>query len=403
SLQGIRIVDLSRGWAGPLACRQLADMGADIIKVESCERFDWWRSWEATPEWIEDDGAEKSSAFNMVNRNKRDITLDLQHPDGRDLLLRLVSTANAVVENFSGGVLPKLNLSYETFKSVNEEIILLSMPAFGSTGPWQDFRAYGSTVEQSSGLPHLNGLAEDLPTMHHVAYGDAVGGLNGAAALLVALRHQARCGEGQFVDLSQVEGLFPLAAHGIMHYSATQSAPPRTGNQSTEAAPQGVYACAGDDEWIVIQVFDDAQWQALYLEASPYLNAITDRFTQREDLEQALSEWAANKDAHQLMQVLQSKQIPAAATHRASTLINDVHLTERGYWQWMERAVVGNQPNPSPPFRATDHVIELKSPAPTLGEHNHEVLVSELGISEEEYARLIKAGIIGNRPRMPGG
>ena len=109
-LNGIRIIDLSMGWAGPLACRHMADMGADVIKVESCERFDWWRSWEATPEWIENNGAEKSTAFNTVNRNKRDITLDLEHPEGRNLLLDLVKTANIVVENYSGSVLPKLNL-----------------------------------------------------------------------------------------------------------------------------------------------------------------------------------------------------------------------------------------------------------------------------------------------------
>ena len=301
SLKGIRVVDLSMGWAGPLACRQLADMGADVIKVESCERFDWWRSWEATPEWIADDGAEKSSAFNMVNRNKRAITLDLEHPDGTDLLLKLVSTAHAVVENFSGGVLPRLGLGYDVFKAIKENIILLSMPAFGSTGPWRDFRAYGSTVEQSSGLPHLNGLPEDPPTMHHVAYGDAVGGLNGAAALLVALRHQARTGEGQFVDLSQVEALFPLAAHGIMHFAATQTAPPRHGNQSLEAAPHGVYRCAGDDNWIVVQVYSDTQWQSLQHIAAPELADIKDRFCDGDALTRQLERWCADKDAQALM------------------------------------------------------------------------------------------------------
>ena len=150
ALSAITVIDLTMGWAGPLATRNLADMGADVIKVESCERFDWWRSWEATPEWIADDGAEKSNQFNMVNRNKRAITLDLEHPEGRRLLLELVRTANAVVENFSGGVLPKLDLSYDVFRSVRSDVILLSMPAFGSTGPWRLFRAYGSTVEQSS-------------------------------------------------------------------------------------------------------------------------------------------------------------------------------------------------------------------------------------------------------------
>ena len=210
TLAGIRIIDLSMGWAGPLATRHLADLGADVIKVEGLQRFDWWRSWEATEEWIADDGAEKATNFNTVNRNKRGITLELEHPEGRALLLRLVAKAHAVVENFSGGVLPKLNLGYEQFREVKDDIIMLSMPAFGSTGPWSRLRAYGSTVEQASGLPHLNGYAEDPPTMHHVAYGDAVGGLNGAAALLVALNHLSQTGEGQFVDLSQAEALFPL-------------------------------------------------------------------------------------------------------------------------------------------------------------------------------------------------
>lgn len=401
NLEGIRIVDLSMGWAGPLACRQLADMGADVIKVESCERFDWWRSWEATPQWIEDDGAEKSSAFNMVNRNKRAITLDLEDADGRDLLLRLVASANAVVENFSGGVLPKLNLSYEVLKEANEKIILLSMPAFGSTGPWKNFRAYGSTVEHSSGLPHLNGLADDLPTMHHVAYGDAVGGLNGASGLLVALRHQARRGEGQFVDLSQAEGLFPLAAHGILHHSVTGAEPSRSGNQSDQSSPQGVYPCLGDDEWIVIQIFNETQWQALKLAASPNLNGVTDRFTHPEVLDHAIADWTKGLNSHELMRALQAKQIPAAATHKTSAVLKDQHLTERGYWQWMDRAVVGHQPNPSPPFRMDRDAIALKTPAPTLGEHNHEVLVGELGVADDEYNRLLSKGVIGNRPRMP--
>jgi len=401
SLQGIRIIDLSMGWAGPLACRQLADMGADVIKVESCERFDWWRSWEATPEWIADDGAEKSSAFNMVNRNKRAITLDLEDATGRDLLLRLVASAHAVVENFSGAVLPKLNLSYDIFKAVNDKIILMSMPAFGSTGPWANFRAYGSTVEQASGLPHLNGLEQDPPTMQHVAYGDAVGGLNGAAALLVALRHQARCGEGQFVDVSQVEGLFPLASHGIMTYSATQSLPVRTGNRHDEISPHGVYPCAGEDEWLVIQVFNNDQWQSLRAAAAPHLDAFDDRFAQTEELDRSIAAWTANQNGRDLMYRLQSVRIPAAATNKASTLLDDPHLQSENHWQWMQRAVVGNQPNPSAAFRVNGRALQIKSPAPTLGQHNHEVLVGELGISEQQYDQLIERGTIGDRPRMP--
>lgn len=409
-LSGIRIIDLSMGWAGPLACRHLADMGADVIKVESCERFDWWRSWEATPQWIADDGAEKSVAFNMVNRNKRNITLDLEHPEGRRLFLDLVQTANAVVENFSGGVMPKLNLTYEVLKTAKEDLVFLSMPAFGSTGPWANFRAYGSTVEHSSGLPHLNGFAEDPPTMHHVAYGDAVGGLTGASALLTALRHQAKTGQGQFVDLSQVEALHALAGHGILAYGVNQTVLPRIGNRSLQSAPHGVYPCAvadveegGDDVWIVIQVFDEAQWCGLRNLASPALDDfgdLPDRLGRLEDLEAALGTWTKPQTGRELMHQLQAAEVPAAVTNSAASLLNDEQLKATDYWQYLQRAYVGLQPNPSAPYRMGTAPTEITAVAPTLGQHNEEVLVGILGLAQVDLLRLAQLGVIGTQPRM---
>ena len=406
ALAGIRIIDLSMGWAGPLACRQLADMGADVIKVESCERVDWWRSWEATPEWIADDGAEKSTAFNTVNRNKRNITLDLEDPEGRDLLLQLIATANVVVENYSGSVLPKLKLSYEVFREINKEIILLSMPPFGSNGAWGEFRAYGSTVEQSSGLPHLTGIAEDAPTMMHVALGDSIGGRTGASALLVALRHQARTGKGQFVDLSQVEGLFPLASHGILEFAATGQEPPRAGNAHREYAPHGTYPCAGEDKWIVIEARNDAEWSALQGvigEGLEGFGTLADRIARREELEAELAAWTAARDPVEAEATLRAAGVPTAATLGPGDVLNSEHLGARGYWQWQERAVVGNQPNPSAPFReAGAGPYPIATPAPTLGQHNAEVLGGILGLSEADLERLTRSGVIGTKPRMPG-
>lgn len=404
ALAGIRIIDLSMGWAGPLAARHMADMGADVIKIESCERFDWWRSWEATPEWIADDGAEKSTAFNTVNRNKRNVTLDLEHPEGRELLLRLVSTANAVVENYSGSVLPKLKLGYEVFAEGKKDIILLSMPAFGSTGPWSQFRAYGSTVEQSSGLPHLHGEADDPPTMTHVALGDSIGGLNGASALLVALRHQARTGEGQYVDLSQVEALFPLAAHGILQQAAGGGVPDRRGNRSDEFAPHGAYRCRGEDNWITIQCGDEEQWQALAAEVGAGLDGFGDAADRRHraaELDAALGSWTAEQDHRELMLRLQKAGVPAAAALDTGAILSDEHLAARGFWQYLDRAVVGRQPNPSPPYRIGAEPFPIATPAPTLGQHNEEVLGGVLGLDASALARLSELGIIGKRPRMP--
>lgn len=408
-LEGIRIIDLTMGWAGPLATRNLADMGADVIKVESCERFDWWRSWEATPEWIADDGAEKSNQFNMVNRNKRAITLDLEQAEGRRLLLELVATANAVVENYSGGVLPKLDLGYEVFRRARPDIVQLSMPAFGSTGPWRLFRAYGSTVEQSSGLPHLHGYPEDPPTMLHVAYGDAVGGLNGAAALLTALRHQRRTGEGQFVDLSQAECLFPLAAHGILEYAASGLPPPRLANRSSRQAPHGVYPCASpagtSDSWLVIEVETEAQWQSL-ARRIPGLDGfgdLADRLARADELDEVIAAWTRRRPARTAMDELQAHGVPAAATNAMRDLISEPQLQSREYWQWLDRAVVGRQPNPSPPYRAGSAPIAIREPAPTMGQHNREVLGGILGLSEAQLAELEAAGVIGRKPRMRAG
>lgn len=403
-LEGIRIIDLSMGWAGPLAARNLADLGADVIKVESCENFDWWRSWEATQEWIDEDGAEKSPAFNSVNRNNRNITLDLSNPEGRELLLKLVKTANAVMENFSGGVLPKLNLGYEVFKKEKKDIILLSMHAFGSTGPWKMFRAYGSTVEQSSGLPHVSGDSTDPPMMHHIAYGDAVAGLNGVSALLIALRYQAKTGKGQFVDLSQVESLFPLASHGITEFTAKAKEPARNGNKSEFFSPYGVYPCKGDDKWIVIQIFNEEQWLNLKKLGGKTFNQfgdLQDRLSRLNELDKAVAEWTTTLEAQKLMYLLQEAKIPAAATHNMPSLLNDPHLSSRGFWQWLDRAVVGNQPNPSAPFIVNGERFPVKTPSPTLGQHNEEILSGILQLTQTDIDRLREKGIIGTKPRMP--
>jgi len=203
-LAGVRIVDLTMGWAGPLATRQLGDLGAEVIKVESCSYSDWWRGSDPRETAVREHQFEKSAIFNAVNRNKKGITLDLTQAEGAELLRRLVATADGVIENYSQGVLPKLGLGYDALKDVNPSLVMVSMAAFGSGNAWSEARAYGSTLEHGSGLPTVAGRAGEPPTMTHIALGDPMGGLNAAAALLAALYHRRRTGEGQHVNLSQV-------------------------------------------------------------------------------------------------------------------------------------------------------------------------------------------------------
>ncbi len=407
-LGDIRIVDLTMGWAGPLATRQLADLGADVIKVESCQYFDWWRGWESTPESIAQKLYEQSTAFNTTGRNKLGITLDLTSRRGVDLLLRLVAKSDAVIENYTASVLPRLGLDYERLREANPELVMVSMPPFGRSGPWMNHRAYGSTVEQASGLPHLNGRAADPPTMQHVALGDPIAGINAAAALLPALRHRRRTGEGQYVDLSHVQSMFPLAAHGLIEQAVRGAPPERTGGRHPLFAPWGVYPCIGAEPWITITVETGEQWKglcdALGMDAEdPAFADATGRKQREDELDRALATRTRLHDGLALERRLTSAGVPAAVLRNSLDVLYDPHLEARGYWQWRERAYVGNQPNPSAPFRPApedgqSRPYAVEWPAPTLGQHNREVLTRLLGLGADELDALEREKVIGTEP-----
>ena len=403
-LEGVTIVDLSMGWAGPLATRNLADLGAKVIKVESCTRFDWFRSWEASQEWIDNNGAEKAHNFIYVNRQKLGVTIDFESKSGRDLLLELVKGADAVVDNYPTGVLEKLNLDYHVMRKVKPDIVMLSMPAFGRTGPWAKFRAYGSTVEQAAGLPHLQGEEADPPTMLHVAFGDAVSGLYGTAALLTALRHKKKTGVGQFVDLSQAECMLPHAIHGILCQSVNGHAPARQGNHASDYFVHQVFPCKGRDQWILIQIKSEAEWESV-MDMIPTLRSFSclepmERRAKFIEIEAVIGEWTSTRSAKDLMAALQAVCVPAAILNDVADLMEDPHLVSRGYMQFLSRAFVGEQPHPSAPWRFGDAPIRISSSAPTLGQHNQDILGGLLGLSNGQIASLSRDGIIGNKPRL---
>ena len=407
-LRDIRIIDLTMGWAGPLASRQLADMGAEVIKVESCQYFDWWRGWESTPESIEQKLYEQSTAFNSANRNKFGITLDLTSRRGKGLLLRLVAISDAAIENYTASVLPKLGLGYERLCEVNPELVMVSMPPFGASGGWMDHRAYGSTVEQASGLPHLNGRAEDPPTMQHVAFGDPIAGINAAAALLTALRHRRRTGEGQYVDLSHVQSIFPLAAHGLVEQAIRGAPPARCGGRHPLHAPWGVYPCIGAEPWITITVETDEQWRRLcdtlgMDDSDSRFNTAFARKGREDELDRTIAARTQLHDGMALERRLAAVEVPSAVVRNTLDVLYDPHLEARGYWQWRDRAFVGNQPNASAPYRplrgdGENRPYAVEWPAPTLGQHGRQVLSRLLGLSEAELDALEADHIIGTSP-----
>lgn len=409
-LEGTTIVDLTMGWAGPLAARTAADFGARVIKVESAVYPDWWRGANFTEEFYRERLYEKNSNFNLMNRNKQGITLDLSRAEGRQLLLQLVAQADAVIENYSAEVLPKLGLDYAALRQVNERLVMVSMPAFGIGNAWSDTRAYGGTLEQATGLPLYTGHADGPPAMTSYAYGDPVGGLNAGAALLLALHVQRETGRGMHLNLSQVEAMLPMAAPFIVQQSVHGAVPTRQGNRHPLHAPHGCWRCAGTDDWIVASVRDDRQWQALCrvldrpdLAADGSLAHAVGRRARQQQLDDAIAAWAAMRSADAAMQQLQQAGVSAGAVRSIPQLLADAHLNARGFWQRLERAHVGSYLSASTPYRQDGRPLPIRQVAPTLGEHTDQVLGELLGLVPTQLDALERQGITGRTARPKGG
>ncbi len=398
-LAGMTVLDLSMGWAGPICTRMLGDLGARIIKVEACAYPDWWRGVDPRPAFFAEKQYERNSRFNAQNRNKLGITLDLTRPEGVALVKRLVRLSDAVVENYAAEVLPKLGLDYPVLRRERPDLVMVSMAAFGSTGAWKDARAYGSTLEHASGLPSVSGQADWPPMTNHLAYGDPVGGHNAAAALLVALLHRQASGEGQHIDLSQVECMFPLVAPFIVAQSVTGTPGGRLGNRHPGMVPHGVFPCVAADSWLALAVQDDAAWARLAgllgredLAGLP----LAARRAREPELEALVAAWTHQRSDEAAMAALQAAGIAAGVCRHPALLHQDPHLVARQVFQPTQRAFVGSHLQLSSAFRpAGGGPLPVRSPAPTLGEHNAAVLGEVLGLAPAELEGLAAAGIIG--------
>jgi crotonobetainyl-CoA:carnitine CoA-transferase CaiB-like acyl-CoA transferase len=401
-LQGLRIIDLTMGWAGPTAARHLGDLGAEIIKVEACQYPDWWRGTDLRASFIAEQKYEKIPWFQLMNRNKLDVTLDLTHPDGVALLKRLVADADAVIENYSAEVLRKLGLDYTVLEKVKPGLTMLSMPAFGSDNAWSACRGYGSTLEQASGLPTITGFPDDPPTMNQTAYGDPIGGFNAAAALMVALLHKQATGQGQNIDLSQVECMLPLVAPALIEQSATGRTPPRIGNRHPVYVPQGCFRCSGEDTWIAVSVTSDAMWQALCtLLNSTDLSDLTaaQRRDRQDTLESLIAAWTAARDPDEAMAALQAHGIAAGVVRTPLALVDDPHLVARGFWHRLDRPFIGMHWHSSAAFREGADPYPVRRVAPTLGQDNDAILSGCLALTREDINRLADADVIGTVPK----
>ena len=403
-LGGMRIVDLSMFMSGPLVTLIAADLGADVIKVESLQRIDGWRGASAAngatgPTW------EGSPAFNWINRNKRDITLNLGDPRGSALLKRLVALADVVVENFTPRVMANFGLSYEELREVKPGIIVISMPGFGLDGPWRDYTAFAWTTEQMAGISHITGYEGGPPMFTNSTGGDPLAGLMGAVALFAALQHRRQTGEGQHVDLSQLEAATMFTGDVLMGAAYSGSDPGRQGNKSQVMAPHNVYHCA-DGSWLAVACRADDEWSrlatilgrpGLAVEGSVYSTA-AGRLAHRGEIDALVQAWAGTVDAHDAMHLLQGQGVAAGVVLDGQQLLEDPHLAARQFFVEQERPWVGTKHYPGQPFRLSGYEWPAVEPAPVLGQHNSEVLGGLLDLSDHELIELEGADIIGTVP-----
>lgn len=404
-LKGLRIVDLTMGWAGPSATRQMGDLGADVIKVESCQYPDWFRGTDPRGPYFPERTYEKNYWFQMMNRNKRGITLDLTNPKGIALLKRLLADADAVIDNYAADVLPRMGLDAKAMHAVNPRLVVVTMPAFGMSGAWSGVRAYGSTLEQASGLPSVTGRDGDPPTMLHAALGDPVGGVSGAVALMIGFVQQRRTGQGQHIDLSATEAMLPLVAPSIIEQSATGQTSPRIGNRHPRFVPNGCFPCLGEDQWVTLAVQSDDQWQALCnamhrddLAADTALATADGRRAEEDRIEVAIRQWTTTVRPDLAMVTLQAAGIPAGTARLPVDLAGDPHLIGIGHWQAVTRPFMGPHLLPSVAYREGDAKLPyaITRLAPTLGQHNAEVLSELLGLSGAEIDAMRAEAIIGD-------
>ena len=385
-LSNVRVLDLTRVWAGPLATRILGDFGAEVIKISD-------------PRVPIDRTAGTNS---KLNRNKANLALRLDHGNGRELFLDLVATSDVVVENFRPRVMRNFGLTYERLREARPDIVMCSMPGFGATGEYADYPAFGPSVEAMTGLPSMMGYEGGEPRTSALAFPDPVAALNSAAAIMTALHHRRQTGEGQFIDLALTEGPICQIGEYVAAYSRTGHQPPRAGNSHPVHAPYGVYPAAGDDSWVAICVRSDKEWRDLCaLMGRPEL-ANNGRFREervrrsnRDAVDAVVSDWSGTLDAEDIASAAQSVGIAAGRVAKNWQMLGDVHLNARGFFVDLEEPDVGRKKYPGQAIIMEGLRKSDWMPSARLGEHSGQIVSDILGMSQGHIERLESDGTIG--------
>ena len=392
-LAGVRVVHLGVGAVVPELCGLLGELGAEVVKIESRANLDFLRRVTFEP-----DRPNRAWTFNVECRGQKSVCLDLRTARGREIALRLCATADVVAENNRGGVVAEWGLDYEDVRPLRPDVVYVSSQAFGRGGPLGEASAFGPLNCAFAGLAALwNHPDAPQPTGSSLNHPDHVAGKLGAVAVLAALEHRRRTGEGQFIDMAQTEAAAYLAGEFYLEGAATGRRVRATGNTVTYACPHGVYPCAGEDRWVAIAVVGDAAWRAFRIVANwedePALRTLEGRLAARDDLERRVAEWTKDRVAEEVADVLQAAGVSAMPVQSPDDHRADPHLAARGAIVTVEHPEIGPERHVANPLGMTRTAVRHAGAAPLLGEHSEEVLRGLLGIGADEFAKLVADGV----------
>ncbi len=411
ALEGLRIVEMGQLIAIPFAAKLLGDMGAEVIRIESCTRMDGYR----VAGFYKNDGSgefwNRAINFYEQNRGKQSLTLDLGQPSGIETLVDLIAISDVFIENFTPRVISNFGLEYDDLRKVKPDIIMVSSTGYGHTGPWSGFGAIGYGTEAACGLASVTGYTDGPPAIPELPYADYTAGEHTIFAIMAALMHRSLTGEGQFIDVSQTQTLTATVPEPLMDYAFNGRVTGTSGNRDDRYAPQGTYPCEGDESWISLSVRTDNEWAAFCgvlqqpgWTTDPRFADGLSRFKNHDLLDELISGITISCTASNLQNRLQAVGVPAGEVLDGKALLFSDHLKARGFYEVVEHEESTGMP-PLPyagrPWKFSETPGEISSAAPTLGEHNEAVLADLLGLDPSRISEMSDTGVIGTTPTNP--
>ncbi|WP_162183321.1 CaiB/BaiF CoA transferase family protein [Neorhizobium vignae] len=415
-MDGLRVIEITTAWAGPMAGRVLAYFGAQSIHVESPNRVNSWRLNKERPNPINfPDGEpglrpfDRSFLFNSQNVNKLSCILNLKTEEGQSTLRRLVAVADVLICNFRPGTLAKLGLDYESLAAIKPDIIVAELPAFGGSGPMSGYAALGPTMEMATGMSAMMAYPGGQPENSGPSYLDPIGGFNAAAAILTALHYRDRTGQGQYVEIPQVEAAMQFIGAELLLAAETGVDPVPDGNRVPNMSPHDAFPARGEDQWVVIAAENEAQWQALCAVIGRSQLATDSRFSDlaarkrnEAELTAILSEWTATRDKHAVARLLQYAGVAAAPVANAADVASSAYLVHRGFFTELDHPDAGRHRHPGLPIHLSRTPGSQRRPAPQFGGDNRYILENILALPALEIARVSADDVMATVPFPDG-